>query len=114
MSYEHPTHEELVRDALEGLMSNLSEDCWCAYWMHDLEFTLWEAMMTGKTNLGFGVRDCDLVRLKSLHKLAAGWWIWPKDEESKRFVTTEEWQLIFANHAATKTSTLSPVDSPRS
>jgi hypothetical protein len=98
MSYEHPSHEELARDALVGLMSGISEDCWCAHWMHDLEFTLWEAMMTGKNNLGFGMRDCDLARLKSLHELAGGWWIWPEDEDRQRFVSTEEWLNILAKH----------------
>ena len=69
MSYEHPTYEELVKDSLLRLMHDLSEECWCAYWLRDLEFTLWEAILTGKTDLGFGMRDCDLTRLKSL----AGW-----------------------------------------
>jgi hypothetical protein len=99
MSYEYPTNEELVREALLRLIFDLSEDCWCAYWMRDLEFSLWEAMKTGKTNLGFGLRDCDLMRLKSLHELADGWWIWAEGEESQRFVTTEEWLPIFAKHS---------------
>ena len=39
MSYEHPTYNELVRETLLRMMENLSEDCWCAGWLHDLEFT---------------------------------------------------------------------------
>ena len=98
MSYEHPTHEELVKEALLRMMLDLSEDCWCAHWLHNLEFTLWEAMMTGKTSLGFGVRDCDLARMKHLHEMAGGWWIWTGGEEENRFVTTEEWLEILAKH----------------
>jgi hypothetical protein len=100
MSYEHPTHEELIHDALLDLMHDLSENCWCAYWMNGLEFTLWRAMMTGTTNLGFGMRDCDLARLKSLHELAGGWWLWPEGEESQRFVSTADWLTIYAEYDA--------------
>jgi len=97
MSYECPTHEELVGDALLRLMSDLSEDCWCAGWMTDLEFTLWEAMRTGGRELGWGgIGDRDLARLKHLHELAGGWWIWDKGETGNRFVTTEEWLAILA------------------
>jgi len=96
MSYECPTHEELVREALLRMMSDLSEDCWCAGWLHDLEFTLWTATMTGNKNWGFGMRECDLLRLKHLHEMAGGWWIWDKNEPNNRFVTTEEWLAILA------------------
>ena len=77
-------------------MSDLSEDCWCAGWLHDLEFTLWTATMTGNKNWGFGMRECDLLRLKHLHEMAGGWWIWDKNEPNNRFVTTEEWLAILA------------------
>jgi hypothetical protein len=100
MSYEHPTHEELVKDALLRLMFDLSEDCWCANWMRDHEFTLWEAILTGRTNIGVGMPERDLIRLKSLHELAGGWWIWPEGEENHRFVKTEEWLTIYAKHDA--------------
>jgi hypothetical protein len=96
MSYEHPTHEELVREALLRMMLDLSEDCWCAHWLRDLEFTLWTAVMTGKTSFGFGMRECDLIRLKHLHEMAGGWWIWAEGEEGNRFVTTAEWLTIVA------------------
>lgn len=96
MSYEHPTNEELVRDALLRLMCDLSEDCWCAGWLHGLEFTLWKAVTTGKTNFGFGIKESDLIRLKHLHQIAGGWWIWEEGEEGNRFVTTERWLAIIA------------------
>ena len=28
MSYEHPTHDELVRETLLRMMEDISEDCW--------------------------------------------------------------------------------------
>jgi hypothetical protein len=99
MSYERPTHEELVREALLRMMLDLSEDCWCAHWMYGLEFTLWKAMLTGKASPGFGMRECDLIRLKHLHEMAGGWWIWTEDEESQRFMSNEEWLKIYNEKA---------------
>jgi hypothetical protein len=98
MSYEQPTPEELVRESLLRLMEDQSEDCWCASWLRDLEFSLWNTITTGKTDWGFGMRDCDLARLKHLHEMAGGWWIWADDEVGRRFVTTEEWLAILARN----------------
>jgi hypothetical protein len=100
MSYEHPTYEELVRDTLLWMIMDLSEDCYCAQWLINLEFILWDKMMTGKTDFGFGMEESDLIRLKSLSELAGGWWTWPQGEEQPRFVNTEEWTTIYATHAA--------------
>jgi hypothetical protein len=95
MSYEHPTHEELVREALLRMMSDLSEDCWCAGWLQNLEFTLWEAMNSGNKELGWGgVAERDFARMKHLHEMAGGWWVWAEGENRQRFVTTEEWLTI--------------------
>jgi hypothetical protein len=96
MSYEQPTCEELARDALHRTMLDLSEDCWRAFWLHNLEFALWDAMVTGNISLGFGMRKCDLARLKHLHEMTGGWWIWAEGEEDQHFVTTEEWLNILA------------------
>jgi hypothetical protein len=84
-------------------MSSISEDCWCAGWLTDLEFTLWEALATGGREFGWGgIEERDLTRLKYLHELAGGWWIWPEGEDCQRFVTTEEWLPIFAKAKETR------------
>jgi hypothetical protein len=98
MTFEHPTRQELARDLLARMMSDLSEDCWRAAWMNDLEFVLWDALRTGKASSGLvGISERDIARLKGLHEAAGGWWIWPKGEGAMRFVTTEEWLPIFSN-----------------
>lgn len=97
MSYEHPTIEDLARDTLFRMMADISEDCWCAGWLSDLEFTLWEALTTGGIESGWCmVEERDLTRMKYLQKIAGGWWIWPLGEDRQRFVATEEWLAIFA------------------
>ena len=100
MSYEHPTHEELVREALLRMMEDISEDCWCAGWLQDLEFTLWTAVITGNLDFGWGMQERELTRLKHLNEMAGGWWIWADEEKGRRFVSTEEWLKIYAEKTA--------------
>jgi hypothetical protein len=98
-------------------MCDISEDCWCAGWLRDLEFTLWKAVTIGKTDFGFGIRESDLIRLKHLHEMAGGWWIWEEGAEGNRFVTTEQWLTIFAVHRdpvpKTEAGSQADEDSPR-
>jgi len=81
-------------------MEDISEDYWCAGWLNDLEFTLWKAVTTGNLDFGWGMRESDLIRLKHLHEMAGGWWMWADDEENRRFVPTEEWLRIYAEKMA--------------
>ena len=96
MSYEHPTYDELVRETLLRMMEDMSEDYWCAGWLNDLEYSLWTAVITGNVNFGWGMQERELTRLKHLHEMAGGWWIWVGGEERQRFVTTDEWLKIYA------------------
>jgi hypothetical protein len=99
MSYEQPEPDELVREALAETMSGISEECWCAKWMRGNEFALWKAITTDNGKNGAcDIPVCDLNRLRHLHKLAGGWWIWPEGEDKMRFVTTKEWLAIIAQH----------------
>jgi hypothetical protein len=102
MSYEQPTYEELAKAALAQMMCDLSQDCFCAGWIHNNEYRLWTALTTGHRAYGGAeIPERDANRMRYLHELAGGWWIWPEGEDSIRFVTTEEWLTIFAkNHAA--------------
>jgi hypothetical protein len=103
MSYESPTCEELARDTLLRMMREISEDCWCAGWLTDLEFTLWSAVTTGKMESGWGVEEeRDLLRMKYLHELTGGWWIWASGEQRERFVPMDEWLAILSERAVTR------------
>jgi hypothetical protein len=99
MSYEQPSYEELAKDMLERMMSDISRECWCTAWMRDIEFSLWDALTRRPPQLGLGtLEERDLARMRHLHELAGGWWISPQGEEILRFVTTEEWTTILAEH----------------
>lgn len=96
MSYERPSFDELVKDALAQTMREISESCCCAGWLNDLEYSLWKALETGDLDYGWGIQQRDLDRLRHLAELARGWWIWSKTEQNIRFVTTDEWKEILA------------------
>lgn len=54
----HATFERSPNPAaatlLARLMSDISEDCWCAGWMSGTEFALWKAVQTGDGIVGIG------------------------------------------------------------
>lgn len=81
-----------TRAALELLerMSDVSEDEWCAGWLIDLEYTLWDAIVNrGSTKLeriGYG-----LSYLKELSDRCGGWWK-HGDNFHEIFVDIETWR----------------------
>jgi hypothetical protein len=103
MSYEQPTYEELAQETLLRMMRDFSEDFWCAGWLRDLEFTLWDVVIGGSRNFGLSeIEERDVARMRFLHERCGGWWTLFKGEEFERFVTTEEWLRIVSERAATQ------------
>lgn len=76
---------------LLGLMTGISEDCWCAGWLTGLEHSLWQAAHSDEDyEFGMGVvtkRQRDLLRL--LHEECGGWWVW---EDGAVFIRADEWE----------------------
>ncbi|HUD14066.1 MAG TPA: hypothetical protein VMQ56_10465 [Terracidiphilus sp.] len=101
MSYEQPGYEELAKDTLERMMSDISRECWCSAWMRDLEFSLWDALTHRPEKFGLGtLEERDLARMKYLHELAGGWWTYPSGQELLRFVSTDEWLATVSRRVA--------------
>lgn len=70
-------------DALEALMSDISEDCYCAGWMTGTETTLYGIVFQGSDrHWGMGrVDPDDIVELRRLAEADGVWVKWP-DESS--------------------------------
>ena len=80
--------EEGAALGLLGLMKGISEEFWCAGWMSDLEFSLWQAK-PGK-HYGQGIiteRQAELLRL--LSEECGGWWFY--GDAGPKFIRTEDW-----------------------
>lgn len=93
---------EYDRAHLRCLMSDISEDYWCAGWLDQLEFELWRAITTDDTGFGpFGTNlsETELADLKRLSESAGGWFAWGEDADGDvgaQFVPMAEWVERYA------------------
>lgn len=90
-----------IAELLRELMSDISEEYYCAGWLIGLEFSLWAMLQGGPRDFGMGVvKDSEIADLKRLHEKAGGWWHY---KEQCLFVPTDEWVSIYAKeHNDTK------------
>jgi hypothetical protein len=91
-------HIELLKEKLRTLMSDISEDHYCAGWLSGLEYSLWDIITEypfGNRQFGMGkVSEENIIQLSLLSKSVDGWWIFDNDLKDERFVTLEEWDKI--------------------
>jgi hypothetical protein len=83
--------EEAAQLGLLGLMTGISEEGWCAGWLSNLEFDLWQACHGGPTGYGHHIvtpRQAQLLKL--LSEAAGGWWVYEMDQGAV-FLPLEEW-----------------------
>ena len=89
---------------LYDLMSEISEDCWCAGWLIGNEFALWSAIQRGDLKYGPElIEKADLDRCAELSRLINGWIVWLDDEHGlppaewgPYFVSMPEWLDIYS------------------
>jgi hypothetical protein len=82
-----------LQRTLYELMSEISEDCWCAGWMMGNEFSLWDAIVTGDRTYGMAFMDeWLLASCKALAEQIGGWIEWRDDEQG---LTNAEWGPYF-------------------
>lgn len=106
---------------LADLMSDISEDCWCAGWLSCNEYALWGMVAdpTAERRYGFGyVEDEQVAELMSLAQRTGGWIIYfddafdpdaPVEDWGERFIPMAEWIKLWdafnARAAATMAQT---------
>lgn len=89
---ETVNEQKITAGLLQRLMSDISEDSWCASWAFDLEYVLWDAV-TGKRK-----KICTpetIAQLKYLSDKCGGWIIWDKKKADKKFVPMAQWLRIY-------------------
>lgn len=72
------------------LLSEISESCYFAGWLHDVEHEVWD-MLGSKEPVQYGmshVSPTDLARAEALSKAIGGW---VQYEQGPRFVPAGEW-----------------------
>ena len=87
--------------ALADLMSDLSEDTYCAGWLTDLEFLLWETVIGRRDSYGrFPLTEGEILRLKELSEAGGGWIVY--DEVAREtWVPFEAWSQRFEDWSRT-------------
>jgi hypothetical protein len=80
------------------LMSDISEDCWCAGWLMGCEYSLWSIKENAEDRTwGMAwVSDDDCAKLRELSAQCGGWWIWDREAGGNVFLTLEEWEPLYA------------------
>lgn len=104
MSNEHELTDD--QQILADRMSDVSEDCYSAGWMIDLEYHLWELIYSDPPRkYGIGpVSDQDVRIFKSLSERIGGWICYrsditdkdlPQSEWGEVFVPLERWLEMY-------------------
>ena len=93
------------QEGVAKLMSYISEDHYCAGWLHDLEFSLWDYVSGNcapELDFGFRPPNKGLVKLlKAGAEMIGGWIVWDDscdDDQWRRFVPMDEWQRVYDEH----------------
>lgn len=97
---KNPDWQTLARE-----MSEISEQAFCAGWMDELEYRLWEIVIGGPRKYGqIVLTDKQVARLRDLADKLHGW-VWFNDEsEVEEFVERDRWQNLYAQWVHTRQS----------
>ena len=81
--------------ALAQYMSDLSERAYCAGWMGDLEYALWEVVLGERRDYGrVTFSDEQAAELRRLSEASRGWIVFD-DEHDETWISLSEWHERF-------------------
>ncbi len=81
--------------ALAEYMSDLSEDAYCAGWLVDLEYLLWEEVLGRRGKYRFPCSQEEVARLRELSEECGGWIVFEK-KTWETWLPLAEWEKRFA------------------
>jgi hypothetical protein len=90
-----------ARETLAVLMSEISEECYCAGWLIGNEFRLWHAITDTTDDLQYGMGEItreQVEQLRTLSAMCGGWVAWD-DKDGAVFVPLAEWKQRIATIA---------------
>ena len=88
----------IIQEFLADYMSDLSEEAYCASWLGNLEYALWDIVRGGSRDFGrteFAEHQID--RLKELSAACNGWIVWD-EKNGPKHVPMNEWLQMYADH----------------
>ena len=83
--------------ALYQLMSDISEECYCAGWMAGNEYTLWEMVSDPAAERRYGMGAVEPEQIEEMRAIAAeiGGWIRWRDDDGEKGLPPSEWGSVF-------------------
>jgi hypothetical protein len=80
---------------LADFMSDISERCYDAGWMHGLEYVLWDALLNGQRKYGHDtISQQDIETLGDLSKTANAWIVFD-DATEETAMELDKWNQKF-------------------
>ncbi|MBS1669529.1 MAG: hypothetical protein JST58_19305 [Bacteroidetes bacterium] len=77
-------------------MSDISENCYSAGWLENLEYVLWDAITNGERKFGHGIiYQKDIDKLEQLSK-DCNCWIYYDDVTEQTAIRLDLWRQKFA------------------
>ena len=90
---------------LADYMSELSEEAYCAGWMMELEYDLWNALIEGPREYGFiQLTNEHIAQLRKLSRNARGWIVFDPDT-AETLLRLAEWKKKFSAWRQRKATT---------
>jgi hypothetical protein len=84
--------QSITATLLVKVMSGISEERWCAGWMHNLEYMLWDAVTGRREDI---CSPKEMEQLKYLSEKSGGWIIWDEQTKGERFVPMQDWLRLY-------------------
>jgi len=92
----------LSQRALADYISDLSEEAYCAGWMQNVEYALWQAVRGERSSFGRLIISGEQVRrLEDLSRECEGW-IFFDDHNEESWLPTSQWEQRFDAWLATR------------
>jgi hypothetical protein len=85
----------IKQELLARVMSDISERCYCAGWMQNLEYVLWDITIKGERQYGLDMvtqRDIDIMKLLSKETNS---WIIFEDKIGETAIAISDWERKF-------------------
>ena len=84
--------QNITAGLLLKIMSAISEEYWCAGWLHDLEYILWDAVIGRRKDI---CTPEEIKQLKYLSEKCGGWIILDTQTRSEIFVPMQQWRRLY-------------------
>jgi hypothetical protein len=82
-------------------MSNISERCYYATWMENLEYVLWHSVIEGPRRYGHDEISADDIRALKMLSERCGTWIFFDDVDGETPISMDLWQEKYTQHINT-------------